>query len=77
MQRLKSLFCQQEFHVLLFCLSLLLFSWPVVSFSDIDRLHTMFIYLFIVWGLIVFLLFLVSRSIQIQDESREDGPGKK
>jgi hypothetical protein len=77
MQRLKALLCQQEFHVLFFCLAFVLFSWPVVSFSDIARLRTMFIYLFVVWGLIVLLLFLVSRSIETHDESREDGPGKK
>lgn len=77
MGRFKALFRQQEFQVLLFCLSLFLFGWPVVSFSDMDRLQTMFIYLFAVWGLIVFLLFLVSRSIQAPDASQEDEAGRK
>jgi len=63
MERLKTLFRQTEFHGLLFFCSLLLLSWPVVSFSDVNRLKTMFVYLFLVWGVIVLLLFLVSRSL--------------
>lgn len=77
MQRLKAVFSQQEFQVLLFFLAFVLFSWPVVSFSDFARLRSMFIYLFVLWGIIVFLLFLVSRSIDSNEEPGEDGPEKK
>jgi hypothetical protein len=63
MERLKALFRQSEFHALLFCGSLLLLTWPVVSFSDVNRIQTMFVYLFLAWGVIVLLLFLVSRSL--------------
>jgi len=76
MRRFKTLFRQKEFHVLLFCVSLFLFGWPVVSFSDIERLQTMFIYLFVFWGLIVLLLYLVSRSLHAVDEPADEA-GKK
>jgi hypothetical protein len=69
MERLKALFRQTEFHVLLFCGSLLLLTWPLVSSSDVDRIQTMFVYLFLAWGVIVLLLFLVSRSLDTGNES--------
>ncbi len=63
MERLRNLFRQREFHMLLFCLAMVLVSWPLVSFSDVDRLKAMYVYLFLVWGLIIMLLFAVSRSL--------------
>jgi hypothetical protein len=77
MERLKVLFRQTEFQVLLFSLCLVVFGWPVVSFSDIERLQNMFVYLFVVWGVIIFLLFLVAKSIPAPDVSQEDESGKK
>ncbi len=69
MERLRHLLKQREFHMLLFCLSIVLVSWPLVSFSDVERLKAMFAYLFLVWGLIIVLLFAVSRCL--------DDPPKK
>ncbi|MEW6349451.1 MAG: hypothetical protein AB1646_10355 [Thermodesulfobacteriota bacterium] len=63
MERLRNLLRQREFHVLLFCLAIVLVSWPLVSFSDLDRLKAMFAYLFLVWGLIIMLLLAVSRGL--------------
>jgi hypothetical protein len=63
MERLRDLFRQREFHLLLFCLSIVLLSWPLVSFSDLERLKTMFVYLFLVWAAIIVLLLAVSRSL--------------
>jgi len=77
MERLKALFRQSEFHALLFCGSLLLLTWPVVSFSDVDRLQTMFAYLFLAWGVIVLLLFLVSRSLDTRNGSDGAEGGNK
>ncbi len=73
MERLRELFRQTAFHVLLFCSALTLLSWPFVSFSDVGRLKAMFIFLFITWALIIFLLFLVSRSLAVSstDEGTE------
>ncbi len=69
MERLRYLFRQSEFHVLLFCLFGALWSWPFVSFSDLARLRTMFLYLVITWALVALLLFLVGWSLR--------GPPKK
>jgi hypothetical protein len=77
MQRLRALFQQTEFHVLLFCVSLVLLGWPVVSFSDVNRLQVMFVYLFLAWAAIVILLFLVSRSLEAGEESDDANSGNK
>ncbi len=77
MERLKALFRQSEFHALLFCGSLLMLTWPVVSFSDVNRLQTMFVYLFLAWGMIVLLLFLVSRSLDDGNGSDDTESGNK
>ena len=77
MERLRALFQQTEFHVLLFCVSLVLLGWPVVSFSDVNRLQVMFVYLFLAWAAIVILLFLVSRSLEAGEESDDAESGNK
>ena len=77
MERLRALFQQTEFHVLLFCASLVLLGWPLVSFSDVNRLQVMFVYLFIAWAAIVILLFLVSRSLEAGEESDDAESGNK
>lgn len=63
MERLKSLLRQPEFRILLFFVSLVLFSWPVVNFSDLKRLDIMFVYLFLAWGAVILVLYLVGRSL--------------
>lgn len=68
MERLRNLFRQSEFHVLLLCLAGALWSWPFVSFSNLERLRTMFIYLVVTWALAVFVLFLVSLSLKKRSE---------
>jgi hypothetical protein len=74
--RLKVLFRQKDFHVLLFHVCLVLFGWPVVSFHSIERVQAMFIYLFLVWAAVIFLLFLVSRSVDVGDPSEESRKGE-
>ena len=75
MKRIRVLFGRHEFHILVFCLSLVLFSWPLVSSSDFDRINSMFVYLIVCWTVVVFLQFLISRvliprsSSQPTDES--------
>jgi hypothetical protein len=64
MERLGALLRQKEFHALLFCLCVVLMNWPFVEFSDVGRLKAVFIYLFLAWSFIIFLLFLVSRSLR-------------
>ena len=77
MERLRALFQQTEFHALLFCVSLVLLGWPVVSFSDVNRLQVMFVYLFLAWAAIVILLFLVSRSLEAGEGSDDTETGNK
>ncbi len=75
MKRITVLFGRYEFHILVFCLTLVLFSWPLVSSSDFDRINAMFVYLFVSWAIVVFLQYLISRvlirgsSSQPTDES--------
>jgi hypothetical protein len=76
MKRIRALLGQKDFHVLLFHICLVLFGWPVVSFHTLDRLQAMFIYLFLVWGSVILLLFLVSRSVGESDPSQEP-PGSE
>ncbi len=63
MKRIRGLFSEHEFHILVFCLSLVLFSWPLVSTSDFDRIDSMFVYLFVCWAVVIFLQFLISRVL--------------
>ncbi len=72
MERLKALLRQTEFHLLLFVLCMVLFGWPVVTFPDIRRLEVMFVYLFVAWTIVIFLLFLVSRSLGTADDSTKN-----
>lgn len=77
MERLRNLFRQTGFHIFLFFLSLVLFGWPVVNFSDVQRLEIMFYYLFAAWGFVIFLLFVVSRGLSDRAEAEETENGKK
>ena len=71
MERLKALLRQTEFHLLLSFVCLIVFGWPVVTFADMRRLEVMFVYLFVVWAIVIFVLFLVSRSLETDDESEK------
>lgn len=77
MERLRNLFRQTDFHIFLFFLSLVLFGWPVVHFSDMRHFETTFYYLFGAWGIVIFLLFLVNTSLSDHEGSEEAEDGKK
>jgi hypothetical protein len=77
MERLWNLFRQTGFHIFLFFLSLVLFGWPVVHFTDVKRLEVMFYYLFAAWGFVIVLLFVVSRGLSDPAETEETENGKK
>lgn len=72
MKRLKALFRQTEFHILLFFMCLFLFDWPLATMAGVKQLHDMFVYLFAMWAIVILLLFLVGRSQRKSDDS-EDG----
>jgi hypothetical protein len=71
MKRIGDLFARHEFQVLVFCLSLVLFSWPLVSSSDLDRITSMFVYLFVGWTVIIFLQFLISKVLTPSSSSKQ------
>ncbi len=71
MKRIGALFARHEFQVLVFCLSLVLFSWPLVSSSDLDRINSMFVYLFVGWTVIIFLQFLISKVLTPSSSSKQ------
>jgi hypothetical protein len=72
MKRLKALFLQKEFFVSVFLICLLLFNWPLVSFSDGAELKRMFVYLFLAWTAVVVLMALVGACLNTQALSAEE-----
>ncbi len=71
MKRIGVLFARHEFQALVFCLSLVLFSWPLVSSSDLDRINSMFVYLFAGWAVIIFLQLLISKVLRPPSSSKQ------
>jgi hypothetical protein len=75
MAKLKKLFKQTEFQLLLFCVFLIMICLPYLVFQtptqsvnmyDID----MFKYFFIVWGVVIVLLIFVSRNLGYDSKSK-------
>jgi len=64
MIKLRDLLRLPEFHIFLFCLCLILFSWPILAISGGEGLKGMFIYLYTAWGIVIVLLFLIGRSLK-------------
>ena len=77
MARIKKVLGRWEFQLLLFHVSLVLFGWPLVTFQDINRVKTMFVYLFLAWATVIGLLFLVSRSLAEPSPSEDIQDGEK
>ncbi len=67
MERFRATLRLPEFQVLLFCFCCVLFGWPLLLIVDQKHNETIFIYLFMVWGLIVLGLFLIARSLDLTD----------
>ena len=78
MRRLRALLGQSEFHIFLFCLSLILFARPLLVMSNNGSPGAVFLSLYIPWAIIIFLLFLAARSSasapadQLRDEETEE-----
>jgi len=62
MKKLKKIFLQKEFEILLFFISLILFNLVFLISPEPNNITTIFAYLFIVWGIIIIILFLMSIS---------------
>jgi len=60
-KKLINLLAKTGFSVLLFCLGLLLFNWPLSSIAN-TNIELFFIYLFLIWSIIILILFFISKS---------------
>jgi hypothetical protein len=61
MKQGKGLLRKPAFRVFLFLVCFVLFGWPLMSVVG-SQPAGMFIYLFAVWGIVIILLFFMSRS---------------
>ena len=66
----KKIFKRPGFHILLFCLFLTLFNWPILSIAERNHDQALFSYLFFAWALLVLLLLLIGLNLG------GDGPQK-
>lgn len=71
MKKIKDLARQPQFQVFFFCLGLVLFSWPLVSFSNVVEVKAMFVYLFLAWTIVALLLYLVTMSLKTANSDRD------
>lgn len=79
MARLKNLFKQTEFQILLFCVYFVLICLPYLMFQTSTQsvnmyAMDMFKYFFVVWGIVIAILLLVSLSLgnESQASSADD-----
>ena len=77
MKRLKIALKQPEFHIFLFSLALMLFSYPLTLMAKEAFPTIVFVSLFLPWGIIIVLLFFMSKSYtpvrSDQGRDQEDG----
>lgn len=62
MRRIPSLLRQPGFHLLLFLVALILFTRPVLLMPKMEPPGTVMASFFLPWGLVILVLFFVSRS---------------
>ena len=68
MQRLQRLQRKPELRVMMCGLFLALLSWPILSIADRTSVTSLFIYLFVVWGLLIVVMGWISAGLG-DDES--------
>ncbi|RLB85429.1 MAG: hypothetical protein DRH24_02085 [Deltaproteobacteria bacterium] len=64
MESIRNLLRKTAFHSFLFGIALGLFSWPILALTVENSGITTFIYLFLLWGIIILLLFMMARSLK-------------
>ncbi|MCI4626681.1 MAG: hypothetical protein L3V56_12065 [Candidatus Magnetoovum sp. WYHC-5] len=80
MTKIKRLFRQSGFTAVLLIICYILFNWQYIGISETGHGYTTYSYLFIVWGIVIFLMFLVSRANYTglsQYSEEEEGDIKK
>lgn len=75
MKQLVRLLRQPEFQVFLFCILFMLINWPFLGISASRGLMGIFSYLFILWGILIVVIFLMQRALR--GESGRDEQGRK
>ncbi|MBF0564663.1 MAG: hypothetical protein HQK89_05415 [Nitrospirae bacterium] len=77
MNKIRDMLTQDAFLVIFILLSLLLFNWHSIGFSERVDEFASYKYLFGTWAVIIFILFLISKShLSLLHESngrRENG----
>lgn len=76
MKRLKACFRKLEVHLCLFLLTLVLFSWPLLSIAHAKGSFAFYLYLFGAWSFVILLIFFISLSLGSAariERSPEDG----
>lgn len=76
MEILRKLLKHPEFSAFLLLVCTALFGWPFISIPGPAAPAGMYMYLFLVWGAVIVLLFLISRALG--EEHNGDGqPGSE
>ncbi len=60
-------------HILIFCLGLLLFNWPVLSIAGSSGTDVFFLYLFFAWMSVIVLIFVNGLT---RPDIREESPAE-
>ena len=75
MNKLVSVIGKKEFVGLAFFLFLMIFSWPLITTYDLENSSTAFWSIFIIWGVMIGVLFLMSlhyREAPAPEPAEED-----
>ena len=60
----------------LFLLFFALFGWPIMTIVDKTHSSAIFMYLFLLWGILILLIALISRKLRSGDSAQaDDGAG--
>jgi hypothetical protein len=67
MKNLRNLFQNESFHKFLFFIAIIIFNWPFLTVLGEKGTKSVFIYLYLAWGLIVLLLFFIAQSHKAEE----------
>jgi hypothetical protein len=62
MENIRNLLQNEGFHKFLFFLAIIIFNWPFLTIIGEKGTESVFIYLYLSWGLIILLLFFIAQS---------------
>ena len=62
MKGFQDLITRPGLNIFLFCFSVMLLTWPLLSAIADTSQEALFVYFFLVWGIIILILFLTRNS---------------